>query len=271
MNTVADLLERITKLKKDSREFYTNLYMLPSQLENLILKENTQIFIEDHVIVIIEKEHLFFRLHYYAGRLERSMFELKQILQSFSNTPIVMDIIEKDLSALKKINEYFLNIGFHQIETLVRMQFDSAKASSFQDDKIIQAAQNDDALVIEQLLYQTFNPYISRLPTKEEISKMIKKEEILLYKKNDMVAGLSIFKQISKNRILLDQLLTNPSFRNQGVANKLIESGIVRNGIENSFYLWAHTMKSNVVHFYENRGFRLDGLKDYIFLYQKGK
>ena len=271
MNTVAELLDHISQLKKRPEKFYTNLYVLPSQLENLIFKKNIQVFIKDHIIVIMEKEPSFFRLYYYASGLDLSLLELKQILLSFSNTAIVMDIVEKNSAVLKTISDHFLRIGFRQIETLLRMEFNSAKASLFQNDKMIQSAHEDDILEIEQLLYQTFNPYVSRLPSKKDISAMINMEEILLYKKDHMIAGLSIFKRVSKNRILLDQLLTNPSFRNQGIASKLIESGIIRNGTQNSFYLWAHTIGHDVVHFYENRGFEADGLKDYIFLYQKGE
>ena len=64
MNTVAELLDHISQLKKRPEKFYTNLYVLPSQLENLIFKKNIQVFIKDHIIVIMEKEPSFFRLYY---------------------------------------------------------------------------------------------------------------------------------------------------------------------------------------------------------------
>ena len=247
--------------------FQTNLFMLPAQINELLQREGTITMSEGKLILIFEKTSEFYRLYYCSSGVEKLTDIKDYILELKLNLPIVVDLVCRP-EAAREISGYFKQIGFSQIETLIRMSVTPKQTAVYHNFEQVEWATESDVAQVERLLYQTFSVYVSRLPTQREISELIFENRILVERNQSQIIGLAIFKELSGRQVLLDQILVADSCKGSGVGKRLLQSGVVRFGLEKTISLWAI---EKAVPFYEKFDFQRENRIDCILLYEGEK
>jgi N-acetylglutamate synthase-like GNAT family acetyltransferase len=261
-----ELLQKIAQMRKEP-QFQTNAFLLPGRLEELLSVPFSQVEVGDHHVAVLAWERRFYRLYYYLSRPDESKGDLRRSLSQHSDAPIVADLVNKP-QAIPFSAAILSEIGFRRIETLIRMHLNMDRTMNRPICSEAERAAEPDAREIEELLYQTFNVYVSRLPDRNEIRDLIRYEWIWVIRDGNRIAGLALFKPLPGRQVLLDQLLVRPGFRGRGLGEKLLQTGIARLCAGKQVFLWAHTA---VVPFYEKYGFEQEERADCILLFEEEK
>lgn len=261
-----ELQQKIAQLRREG-EFQTNAFLLPRQLEELLSRENTVVGMGEHYIAILEQEKGFYRLHYYMSQPEEARVVLRAFLCLHSEFPIVADLVNRP-QAITEPAMCLNQIGFRHIETLTRMNLKPELTANCLDYPEVEWALAEDGPEIERLLYQTFNPFVSRLPDQEEILDLIAQKTILVVREAEDIAGLVQFKPMPGQQILLDQILVRPDSKQRKLGGKLLHAGVAKLGAGKRVSLWAH---DRVIAFYEKYGFEPEERVDYILLFEGEK
>lgn len=266
MTSLEELRRKIAELRKN-RSFQTNIFLSPDQLDKIVSAPETLVSIDGSLVCILEKERGFYRLHYCASTPEDMTEGLKLFLTKTSVGPVVADIVNRPQTVELSVS-CLEQLGFRYVEKLTRMYLKAGQSALFHDNTEVSWAVRDDAAEIEKLLYQSFNIYVSRLPSREEITDMLCGKQILVERRDRCIAGIAIFKPQKGDRVLLDQLLVRDGYRGHGVGSNLLQAGVCRFGNGNVISLWA---LESAVSFYKRHGFDCEERVDYILLFEGEK
>lgn len=258
-----ELFRRIAGLRRE-RTFQTNLFSLPFQINEIAARRDSILVAENRWLLILERSTSFYRLHYFVAGMEELHRVGAAVVKSHSELPVVADVVNLPQAA-RRAADTLTAAGFSPIETLTYMTSRPEDTAAFLDFPQVERAVAQDSDTIERLLHQTFQIYISRLPTKETIEVLAKKGLILVERGSQGIMGLAIFKELSTRQLLLDQLLVDHGCRGGGVGKRLLQTGVKRLGSGKTVLLWA---AEEALSFYQKLGFQSENRVDHILLYR---
>lgn len=259
---ITDIIKQISMLRKNKDKFISNYYMNYNDSQ-----QEFDIWSGEETIVFCVDEEKLYRCFFATTNPD----ELNKILKKLP-VGTVLDYVAK-----KQIQDFsWTRSGFYHLTTLARFTNpDITKERSktkrekfleqFYDENCGIFATQQDLDELYELLYSVFDYRVSRLPSKYELSEMIEKNWVLIYREKKIVAFL-IYKIEGKKYY-------GYQIYNEGTADitynlecKAVNYAIQQYGVKSS-YAWVEidNAAANM-----RVGADFDGTYDYIFTKRDG-
>lgn len=257
---VADLWERKTHL-------YTNFFISDNTLLKWNQENALQYFSSADSLLIVHDNHDFLQGYIYTINLQDAKKLLRNVFTKV-HFSITMDIIGEndDLAVLLE------SLGFKHEATLQRMTRQNITSHAKEDlpSGVTYVMDKENDLLI-QLLAIDFNPLIKQLPTKDELHKLGKENNIIATRtENGEIRGYLIAEQqgIVLSLRFIDVL---PPYRQQGMGHLLLNAFLnLKDGIK-KHQLWVKNDNIAAISLYQKYDFHYDGLCDKIYVMEANK
>lgn len=240
-----EIVKRLTSGEK------TNFFFSENEFLFLVQKGKLVHYDFDGGVYFFIKEANLYRCYYFMKK-EKCPPVLPQMDQ-----PIILE--EVLLASKERIpsEEDWKQVGFQPYLERKRMYL-MAKNIVVEDAHPIFASEEmlED---IFDLMNQSFEPFTSALPTKEELLAEIEKQNIIVRMKEKQLLGFLHFGQ-SKQNCVLWHIAVAPEARGFGVGETLLKDWFfARREVTKKFMLWVRTDNPPALRMYEKRGFLPDG------------
>ena len=263
-----NLIEQIQALAQQIRSlrkgFITNFYL------NV---EKHSIWIEDGVFFVHETSECIFLLHNDVNfyRVFFIATSVESLCAAFQNVPFRDKLLSIDLIGAKenRIKDSMMQIGFYQYETLYRMRR-LGLPEHYESDSRIENATIEDVHEVKYLLDKYFDPLSEQICSEIELTILIQKHSILIFREGDAIQGFIIY-ELQGLTLFLRYWWVNPSYRNRGIGSKLLHSFFYRGKNTKRQIHWIISSNHNAQIRYEHYGYAVEPLYNYVLLNCKYK
>lgn len=261
--TAKEIIQKAGIMRRKSREYCSNSYFSIPHLEKFLKKESVQVIEKEDLILLIEEDFDLYRLYFFA-ECYLSLLKIRQIIPQTSK-PVILDIVGRDSHTLELVNQT-KRAGFTQYSEFVRMICTDPILPSEKNADRVELANISDVPYISKLLYKTFDPLFSHLPTMDELEAAVNNEEITLIREKNELAGFAFFEKVSVKQEILRFFVVEEEFKGQNIGGALLYHQFCNRFPDTVYILWVGTYNS-AQFLYEKFNFHYDGLKDYILKY----
>ncbi len=245
--------------------FVNNFYPNESEMTEWI--ENARLFTVsegDDAHYIVHKTEIADFIYFFVKDLTDLKTELPKLQDILQARVIAFDYISKSDEERNLIKEICSSCGYELHTSLKRMSV-VLKDNSFEEEQEITFAINEDIDSLLKMFNSAFDPVSERIPTREQLKKYIGEKSVLVCKKQDKIAGFAVV-EIQKKSMYLKHLLTNPSFRRQGVAEKLLNKAFFLSKECIRFMLWVIDSNTPAINLYKKFGYDFEALSNFTFV-----
>ncbi len=269
MFSVNELMEQIDCLKQ-SREMITNNFLSLSDMEKMAKNEESKLAYNEKAIALFCNDNGVHRIYFNIASMKDIDF-LTQLLPQYGQRPLVADCIGKK-PQLDAIERALCDIGF---ETYVHMSrwrtshinyLPESKLQFMHDSDNFRKAELEDTEEIYRILYDTFDPVFSQLPTKEFLMELIKDGLVFCALMKGKIAAVECMQKVGRNGIYCYELAVIPKYRNSGVGCYVWQYAVSHFPECRNFTSWTDNRNTASNHLHEMLGFAYDGLLDYVLL-----
>lgn len=256
----------INLIKQKHRKIITNIFLDNNELLEILNNQKTKIAFNDDYFIIFQAEQNFKRI-YFAFGFEVDFPEiLKNIILTADNKDdYIFELIDRDKN-IDNILAIFEKSIFVKFAELKRLRTNKISLIDFNDNDIkFQIADESMVDIILELLYNTFDAYVSHLPYRHQLMNLIKSKLVFTAVKNNTIAGVICLENIGKNGKYLYQIMVNKKFRGQGIAKKLASYAFEKYKNDSLFISWVECNNVNSMTLHHELGFKEDGLVTVVF------
>ena len=260
------LLAQIEIIKAKSNGYLTNFYH-PRKKVNLWVKHNLLYSIsKDDTFFILKKTDDFFSLFYCSTDIEHLRKAISMARIGLPGKTLLVDIIGNEFS-INKIEPAFLENSFKHYNSLCRMSRLISEKEIDSNPGICYAVP-EDALTIELLLKQYFDPLCEQIPLMEEILEWIELKHVLVYKESDLIAGFLIF-DLTGVTSYLRYWFTHPAHRDKKIGSQLLRNFFYESNSTKRQLFWVLEENENAIKRYLHYGFERENMYDKVLISQQ--
>ena len=205
-------------------------------------------------VIIRRSVHDFYRLYVCSSNLK----ELKDALLELKDNTYIINIPTK--KTIDDWKDLFNGTGF---DYLARYDRYFNTQIEQRDSEIGQTALSNDIEGIYNLIYcGQFSEYTDYLPSREELTKMIDNNQIIVNKDGEKVLGVIIY-TIEGKKCYINLWIDRSGeglFLLFDVYNIMVEQGI------KASYFWVDSLNKKVIKIHKLTGAVPDGISDYTFI-----
>jgi hypothetical protein len=265
VQTAAEVLAAIQKVKAGATDFCTNFFPVQSRLESWVAHGELTAETRDGVAFFLRIDRDFAHLYFCAANppaLGRELAQLPAIATHKLSTDLVGP--EGSLTELLHLAE---QCGFRRYSRLVRLAriASTITPSSVKPEAAIELAAEGDVPEILGLIECSFDRFADQLPTLYEIEAAIASRQILLIKQNGQIAALLFFETQGLSSMIRYWLVAS-HFNSRGFGSALIRHYFSSQSAVRRFILWVTATNENALHKYQHYGYAPDGLVDHVLL-----
>lgn len=267
ISTWNEVLKFVSEFRKKGYPV-NNFY--PNEAEMSIWINDGELFsleVRDSACFFVHKTEAAAYIYFFVKELYALKFAFPQIIQLLESRVIAYDYICKTDEERNFIKEISTSCGFDLHTSLRRMSF-VLKENIFEDDNDVTSAELEDADCLLEMFNAAFDPISERIPAKKQLKKYIKQKDVFICKKQGRIAGFAVV-EIQKKTMYLKHLLTNPDFRRQGIAEKILKKALFLSKGCIRFILWVIDSNTPAISLYKKFGYNFETLSNYTFVLKK--
>ena len=260
----------INLIKQKHRKIITNIFLDNNALLEILNNQKTNIAYNDDYFIIFQAEQNFKRI-YFAFGYEIDFPEiLKNIILTTDNKDnYIFELVDRDKN-IDKVSAIFEKSIFVKFAELKRLRTNKILLINFNNNDVkndveFKIADESMVNVILELLYNTFNAYVSHLPNREQLKNLIKSKLVFIAVKNNTIAGVICLENIGKNGKYLYQIMVDEKFRGQGISKKLASYAFEKYKNDSLFISWVESNNASSIALHHELGFKEDGLITVVF------
>lgn len=260
---IKEIFKTINSFRRSSREYISNVFLTPIQLEELLSNPNVEMIMSEDALLILVSKSKYVQCYFFSKN-DIALIKLINDL-NMKQYPLVIDLIGKEKD-LNKIVERFCENNLRLYSTYFRMACTNIKKFDGIYNEV-ELAKVTDRLEIYHLLYNEFDKIDAHLPELHEIESALLNEEITVIKEKNNIIGLAYFEKLGAKALYLREFLVTKEFRGKGLADKLLLNTINHSSAE-KILLWVKSDNIAAIKKYEKYGFEADGLINHIMIYE---
>jgi len=265
MFDIKELFEQTNRLKR-AGGLIGNNYLSLSALTEFSKQEDSILAYNKNVVALICEDVGVTRLHFYLSSLEAAP-ALKELLEPIPQRPIIVDCVGKQ-NQVDAVSKALCKAGFAPYTSLSRLRT-SKVPYAVVPEGLVQAACPEEASEILNLLVQTFDPYVSHLPSKEKLLRLINDRLIYRIVKDSKVVAVECLEKVGTHGLYLYQGAADPAYRGQGLGSYVLQYCL--NSFRDSctfFTVWVEEGNSGSLGKMHRIGMAFDGLQDEVLIYK---
>lgn len=136
--------------------------------------------------------------------------------------PYIVDCLGKEVF-LDELKNAFENNVIKLYTKMERWRADKLKGfENFKQTDNMLSAQISDSDEIIKLLNDTFDSYVSHLPTEEKLKKLIKNNLLFYIKENNKIIAAFCFEKFANENFYVYQIAVHKNFRGCGLGKKVV-------------------------------------------------
>ncbi len=233
-----------------------------------LLDEDVYIFISSDPYLLLEKCDGFFRMYYFINcdLSNRDWLALQSVLDNYSC--VVSEYITKDSNSITL--ELYNQLGFSDYCSYIRMSMIN-KGTLYSPIKDVRYVREEDIDQVIDLLNDVFDPKCDRIPTREELSDLVRDSSVLGSFNNDELCGVLIFED-NGTRSYVRGVCVSAKYRGMGYGESLMDEYLnvhAKSSIR-LFYLWVNSKRSAAERLYHKLGYQADLVTNHIYI-REGK
>lgn len=128
-------------------------------------------------------------------------------------------------------------------------------------DRII--AEKEEADSIIQIFSKVFDQYTSHTPSKQELLALIEKKQVLIYKENERIRALHIYKLEGKKYYSYVSYNDGPFFMMYSLLARALKDAIKAGAVYG--YCWVEERNQKSLRYCASKGFYPDGIKNMVY------
>jgi GNAT superfamily N-acetyltransferase len=257
------ILVSIETIKAKKQGYLTNFYHDRNKV-SLWIKHSMLFYINvEETLFVIKENTDFLTLFYFTTTTEQLQKALSLLKFELTGKTLVVDIIGND-SSLRKLEFAFAENSFQTYSSLCRM----SRVISGKEIEILSKvnfAIREDALTIELLLKEYFDPVCEQLPLLEEIIDWIDLKHLLVCKVEDQIIGFLIFDLKGKTSYLR-YWFTNPLHRDKKIGSQLLRKFFLISNSTKRQLFWVIEDNENAIKRYRHYGFERENMYDKVLI-----
>lgn len=268
MFDLSSYVEKITQLKKQNPKCLTNNFLNYEELKALSQKEETGFLYNQNAAVIFDNDNGVNRVYFNLLSLQTAG-SLKELLDlgNFAK-PYIIDCLGKEVF-LEELKSTFENNGIKLYAKMNRWR--AAKLNgleNFKQTDNMLPAQIGNIGEIVKLLNDTFDPYVSHLPTEEKLKNLIENTLVFCMKENNKIIAAFCFEKFANESFYVYQIAVDKNFRGHGVGKEIVHYAFSNYQNKKIYTSWVEHNNISSQNLHKDVGFIKDGLSDYVFIYK---
>lgn len=260
---VNQFLGNVNELRRGNVEYITNSFFTHPQLDEIFHNDDAKIYCGKDLQAIFIDEADVVRTYLYARNIQ-SLSDLPGIVPDVGK-PVMIDVVGKEAAAYPFACALFKQ-GFMNYSKFIRMICRQPTIRRYSETEKADCARLHEAEQIQGLLRAEFDPLFAHIPTIGELERAIAKKEISVIRSGGRIAGLAYFERISAVYVVLRFFLVLNNFRGCNIGGALLDKEFRHASEKTSYMLWIGD-DNPVKSLYQNLGFAVDGMVDYILKY----
>lgn len=256
----------INLIKQKHRKIITNIFLDNNELVEILNNQKTKITFNDDYFIIFQAEQNFKRVFFCFGFEVDFPEILKNIILTTDNKDnYIFELVDREKN-INKISAIFEKSSFKKFAELKRLRTNKILLINFNNKdikfKIADESMTDNIL---ELLYDTFDEYVSHLPNRQHLLNLIKSKLVFLAFKEDTIVGIICLENVGNNGKYLYQIMVDKKFRGQGIAKKLASYAFEKYKNDSLFISWVESNNTSSIALHHELGFKEDGLITVVF------
>lgn len=244
----------------------TNCYLSSHEVMEKIRTHEIHCFCYEGIVVLIHSLDGIHKMYYFledmdiliphlVGKIREDMKEYQDVVGT-----VVARIPDKNVSVLERLE-------FRSYKEYIRKQMPAGAMDWCEAVPMTEIAGVRDLDDIYQLLHGTFDVMSDHLVSRQELYAFLELSQVLKVSINGELAGVLLFESFGK-KSYLRSICVNDKYRGRKVGSSLLKGYIGRNQKKTKlFYLWVENTNERAICLYERFGYKDDGLREYIYLY----
>lgn len=213
-------------------------------------------------LLLLEDCGSFYRCYYYLGECAPAPVELEK--DAVIELPFTSALNEKQAKQIRMIEQMGFRLG--RESSLMRVSADAIRTELPENDRCAFSEQSD-ADEILRLIYSTFNPLYSFLPTAEELAQAIEEKRVFVVRDQRRAVGVLV-SSLSKKIATLHLLAVNPEYRGKGLGRLLCDFYHKHYRADAAaFQHWVDLKNEPAIHMYEKFGYEFTSRKANEYIY----
>ncbi|MEK7781005.1 MAG: GNAT family N-acetyltransferase, partial [Verrucomicrobiota bacterium] len=264
VQTVAQVFDAIQQAKTGAADFTTNFFSVEKRLQDWIARGELAYEQTHGAAFFFRKDRDFQHLYYCAsdvGALQSGL----SVLLSVKSEKVVLDIVGKEAGLADFLTKWEQS-GFRPYTKLFRLARIAAPVAAGTEEGV-EFAQTGDTTQILSLLEEQFDPYGEQIPLLYELEAAIAQQQILVARRDEVVAGLLFFETQGVSSTLRFWTV-DAKFRALKLGSALMRRYFTTQNAVKRYVLWVAADNANAIQKYEHYGYKPDGLVDYVLVNQ---
>jgi hypothetical protein len=264
------LIDAVSYSKSFNRICISNYYFNPDKSINLIGNNELFHIKIGNVIFVFRQNKGFLNLYYYAPSYFDLKASLEQLHQLHSKNTLIIDIVTTEVTA--EVLEIFKSSGFFQYSSLVRMSriSDNTIPLNTTHAPNLKVANRAESFEVYEQLCKYFDPMSEQLPDENEIINWSEKENILIYKIDNKVAGFIIYQLVGLT-LYLRYWFVAIEFRDRKIGSSLFNYFLSRGKNAKRQLFWVIQTNENALLRYKHYGFKEEKMYNYVLINKKNE
>lgn len=257
-----EVLQHISDFRKKGLNI-TNFYPNKNEMEEWIKDNSFDFYETEKNSFFVHSERNIKYIFFFLNSLNDINQSLIEIQKQFPSGQIAYDFILSDKEQIEFLKTENKKYNFLMRAELKRMSF-VKKDISVNSQNDVYFADKKDIDGIKELFEKTFDPICERIPTEKQFLNYVENNQILFIKKDNVIAGCAII-EIQKKTMYLKHLVTNISFRKQGIATRLLNQAFFLAKDCMRFILWVKTNNESAINLYRKFGYEDENFRNFTF------
>ena len=244
----------------------TNCFLYYKDVLEMINADTIRVLCFSDIVVLVHETDEIQKMYYF---LKNEDAQITNIIRKVRMELSVYPNLEADFVArnLQNQPDILRRLGFRFYKEYLReTRVVSAKISD-QELNVVELAKMEDLVAIYNLLYNTFDIMSDHLVSQNELRVLLETGQVFKVNIDEKLAGVLLSETQGKKSYLRAICVEN-EFIGCGVGASLMYNYIKRNIHKTKmFYLWVESTNQRARKLYEKLGYKEDGLRNYIYIF----
>lgn len=242
------------KARKKGEKIFSNFFPNPLMQNEWIEQGNLRLYKGTSGILLVHHTEFVDEVYFVISN-EAELQSMIKSLSEDSRCPLILEQVitnsDDSLSFLEPVDRTLLRYS--------RTGLPNCK----QPTAALEFATKMDYETLRNIFLTYFDPITDRLPSKNDLLKLIAGNSVLIRKQSGKIIGFLIY-ELTGISIHLRYWWTSPDYRNQGVGSELLRQFFAMGEDTKRQYLWVDKINDNAIIRYRHYGFEYDGMEDRI-------
>lgn len=266
MFNIDELFSQVNRIKAQGKVLSNN-FMDRSTIEHFSVQDESILTYNENAIALICCDNGIMRLYFYLYSLEAAPM-LRELLEQIPIRPIVVDCVGRQ-EQVEPLSRALCSEGFSLYARMGRLRGQETiicpDMSCFEKDVYAELRDVDE---IFEGLRGVFDPFVSHLPSRDYLVRLIEQKLVYRLKADGKVVAVICMERVGKKGIYCYQGYVSPSQRGKGYGRRVYQIAVHYSRYYCPFTTWVEDKNTQVLKIWNQFGFLPDGLRNFVLLYQ---